>query len=186
MPDKKTGATVRENSELLKFHAPYGKVENVEKNKVYVSDFADPSDLDANLKAAGLIAKGIGKDIYIRPHIYAKNYKNPEFAIGQQSMHGDLKNYRAVVKGKPVAVENFIGRQLAKANKQGCNYAVLNFADEKIPDFNAAIVRNLFGETNGINQNLQNFVVIRAGKVSKISRKEIENKEFESFLDKLR
>lgn len=186
MPDKKTGATVRENSELLKFHAPYGKVENVGKNKVYVSDFADPSDLDANLKAAGLIAKGIGKDIYIRPHIYAKNYKNPEFAIGQQSMHGDLKNYRAVVKGKPVAVENFIGRQLAKANKQGCNYAVLNFADEKIPDFNAAIVRNLFGETNGINKNLQNFVVIRAGKVSKISRKEIENKEFESFLDKLR
>lgn len=177
MPDKKTGATVRENSELLKFHAPYGKVENVGKNKVYVSDFADPSDLDANLKAAGLIAKGIGKDIYIRPHIYAKNYKNPEFAIGQQSMHGDLKNYRAVVKGKPVAVENFIGRQLAKANKQGCTYAVINIGKEDVENIND-LPHILFKETNNINRNIEHIIFIKNENAVEISRKEIRKGMF--------
>lgn len=186
IPDKKTALTVRTNSELIKFHAQYNRTEKAGENQVYVSDFADPADLEANLSAARKIAAGIGKDVYIRPHIIADGYKNPELAIGQQAVHGDLKNYQSIVKGKHIPVENFIGRQLAKANKQGCKYVILNFADEIIPDFETALTRNLIGELNGINLNITHIVVIREGKVARISRNEVQKRNFASFLQKFR
>ena len=185
-PDKQTALTVRTNSELMKFHAPYNRTEKAGENWVYISDFADPADLQANLQTARLVAAGIGKDVYIRPHLMADGYKNPEFAIGQQAVHGDLKNYQAIVKGKHVPVENFIGRQLAKANKQGCKYVILNFANEIIPDFEAALTRNLIGELKGINLNITHIVVIRGGKVARISRREVQKKDFGAFLKNLR
>lgn len=185
-PDKKTALTVRTNSERMKFHAPYNRTEKAGENRVYISDFADPADLQANLHAARMVAAGIGKDVYIRPHIEIDGYKNPEFAIGQQAVHGDLKNYQAILKGKPVPVENFIGRQLAKANKQGCKYVVLNFANEIIPDLETALTRKLVGELNGINLNITHVVVIRGEKVARISRNEIQKKNFTTFLQKLK
>lgn len=185
-PDKKTALAVWTNSELMKFHTPYNRTEKAGDNRVYISDFADPADLQANLQAARLIAAGIGKDVYIRPHIMAVGCKNPEFAIGKQAVHGDLKNYQANINDKHIPVENFIGRQLAKANKQGCKYVVLNFADEIIPDFETALTRKLVGELNGINLNITHIVVIREGKVARISRNEIQKKNFTTFLQKLK
>lgn len=168
---------VRENTELLKFYAPYGRTEKAGERSVYVSDFADPVDLPANLVAAKAIARETGKDVYIRPHIQVNGHKNPEFAVGTEAVHGDLKNYQATVTGQPIPLKKFIKNQFGKANKQGCTYVVLNLSDQAIPDI-AQLPRTLAGELNNINHNLQHVIIIRGKKAVKISRKEVENRQF--------
>lgn len=179
-PDMKIGRKVRESSELMKFYAPYGRVEEVGTNRVYVSDFADAADLQENLNVARQVAKGIGKDVYIRPHIHVDGQKNPELAIGTEGVHGDVKNYRARVKGREVPLKAFVKNGLRAANKQGCSYAVLNLADEGIADI-GLLPRYLRGELKDINQNIQQVVIIREKKVVKISRREVEQGKFKGL-----
>lgn len=168
---------VNDNSERMKFYAPYGKVEEVGTNRVYVSDFADAADLPANLEAARLVAKGIGKDVYIRPHIQVDGQKNPELAIGTEGVHGDVKNYRARVKGREVPLKAFVKNGLRAANKQGCSYAVLNLGKEPF-EGTGELARALYGELNGIHPEIKKVVIIRDGKTAQLSRREIEERKF--------
>lgn len=180
-PDKQTGSIVLENSEKLKFHSMYNRREGSGKSKVLVSDFADPADVDVNVEVAKLISRSLDTNVYVRPHVNVQGYKNPEYAIGQPSVHGDLKNYKANVKGKPVHAKKFVSNGLAKANKQGCQYAVLNFADEPVDNFLATVTRCLRAEMNGINRNIKHVIVVREGKVARVSRKDVENNDFDDF-----
>ena len=179
-PNKDIRLQVHDNSERMKFYAPYGKTEKAGTNHVYVSDFADAADLEVNLAVARQVAREIGKDVYIRPHIQVEGQKNPELAIGTEGVHGDVKNYRAQVKGREVSLKSFVKNGLQAANRQGCTYAVLNLADERITNIEQ-LPRILGGELKGINRNIRQVIIIQGEKVVKVSRREVEQGKFKGL-----
>lgn len=70
------------NAELLKYNMPmdiayHGK----HKKKVFVSPYADTSDLIPNVETAMVIVDNLGMDVKIRAHINLQNHKNPEYEI---------------------------------------------------------------------------------------------------------
>ena len=106
--------------------------------------------------------------------------RNPELAIGTEGVHGDVKNYRAQVKGRDVTLKSFVKNGLRAANRQGCTYAVLNLAEARIADV-GLLPRILAGELKGINRNIQQVVIIREKQVVKISRREVEQGQFKGL-----
>lgn len=97
--------------ELNKLKAPL-KIYYKAKNgaKVRVSPFADPTDYNTNFKIAKLIADKIGDSVDIRPHLYLKGYKNPEYEID------GIKGDRTSIDGN---IKNFVGNSFGNKLKKG-------------------------------------------------------------------
>lgn len=174
---------VRANTELMKQYAPYNKVINtVGGNRVYVNDFADLSDVDENVTAAKKIADELNKDIYVRHHIESGNvtgHKNAEFGIETPNKLGDLKTFRNPKK----SLQKFITNRISDCDDQLCKYAVLDITAYEKDDLNIILKRRLCGElTDKLNKNITDVVIIRGDNVSKITRKQVNNRDFESFL----
>ena len=190
--DKADFVKVRENAELMKEFLPYSHTEELSGGKkILINDFADRADLLQNIEAAKKLAEKLNVNIYIRPHFdpgKAPGRRNPELGIGKADALGDLKTYNEFVNGKEVMPENFINNSIQKLNKQRAEYGVLDFSnfEGNQADLEGALINRLFGSMNKINKNVKQIIVIQNNKVSKISRKQIENRDFTDFINKLK
>ena len=179
MESKEARHSIRVQAEQVKGYMPYNKVIKVGDNHVYVNDFADPSDLEQNIKAARILAQELEKDIYVRHHLdggIVPDHKNPELAIGEKSSLGDLKTYEG--KG---SFDNFTKNALKKASKQGAHNAVLDISKGN----SSNIGRLLYSSLKGQNRNIQRVYLIKGNKVADITRKQIEKLDF-SALDSIK
>ena len=182
---KADALTVRHNSERMKHLVPYNTSMPVGKNKIYVSDFADYTDLTENIDASKQLSQTLNKDIWIRPHVYdISGYKNPELGIGKSNEKGDLKTYHQMANGKPVTLASYVTNSLKSANGQGAKHLVLDISNYK-GDIVVDLSRRLCGGTNKINSNIQNVIVIKGSKVSEITRQQIDKRQFDSFFKAL-
>ncbi|MDU1892746.1 MAG: phage minor head protein [Dysgonomonas sp.] len=176
--NKEARLQVRRQAELAKEYLPYNRTINVGNNKVHINDFADLSDLEQNIEAARKLAEKLSKDIYIRHHIeggIVSGHKNPELSIGKMSTLGDLKTY----DGESNFI-NFIKNRLKSANKQGAQYAVLDVSKQS--DI-SMLNRLLSGSLGKQNTNIQRVIIIKGEKVSEITRKQIEKRDFSVLSD---
>lgn len=172
-----TRLDIRCQAELAKEYLPYNRVIEVGENKVYVNDFADMADLEQNLVAAKKIVRELEQDVYIRHHIdggLVPGHKNPELSISKKSTLGDLKTYQG--DGR---FGNFILNSLKSANTQGAKCVVLDVTHQK--DYREILERKLAGGLNDRCHNIERVIVINGNKVSQITRKQIENRDFTSL-----
>jgi hypothetical protein len=180
-------AKVLDNTQIMKLFATYNRtIETKSGKKVLINDFADISDLNPNIKAAKTIANILEKDVFIRPHILIKGFKNPEFGIGTVSNIGDLKTYEPIRDNKPVPFENYIKNNMFGCNKQGCNYAVLDIS--KATESDMVILpeklRGALFDKKDLNTNIKNVILIKDKKAGIISRSQLNGKNFrEPFKD---
>jgi hypothetical protein len=182
--EAKNKGIVRDNAERMKSFMPYNRTIKVGDQKVFVNDFYDLIDGEASINAAKLIAKELEKDIYILPHIYNSDktsIKNPEIGIGKPGTLADLKSWD--VK-KTTSTENFVKNNVYQANKQGCEWVILDLtkAIEKNPV--AVAGRKLHGDLSDaskMNTGIKQVVIIRGKKAIKVSRKQINSKNFMQY-----
>ena len=168
---------VNANTDLMREFMPYNRQIKAGENTVFVNDFADLSDLQPNIDAAKIVADFLGKDVYIRPHIaVAHGHPNPEFGIGRQNIKADLKTMQP-------DSNNFFKSRIKSASKQGCRYVVMNIdnyvgnTSDLIPKIKVAF------EWNGkpTNQNIEKLIIVRNGKVTSITQKQIRQDKFENL-----
>lgn len=174
----------RNNMELMKQYTPYNHTVTLDNGKkVFINDFADNSDLTQNLVSAKKIAENFDTNVYIRPHTHSSNgIKNPEFGIGAPNAKGDLKTYSDPKK----SLEKFITNRISACDDQGCKYAVLDITAYNKEDLNAILKRKLCGElTDKLNKNITDVIVIKGEKISKITRKQVTNRNFDEFSKRL-
>ncbi len=173
-----------DNMQAMKQFAPYHRsIETAGNNKVFISDFSDPSDLSDNVKAAKKIADAINKNVYIRPHSFSSNgQKNPELGIATPNKLGDLKTFDPETK-KSKNFDGFMQNALKDCNRKGCQYAIIDVT--KAPDnFVRDLPRRLSGSLNtGRNKNIQQVIIIKDNSVYKISRKQVGQKDFTTLND---
>jgi len=173
----KTSQIVLQNTEMMKRFMPYNRVIESGDHKIFISDFSDTGYLEENVNAAKLIAAELGKNIYIRPHINAKGYKNPELGIGSAKEYADLKTYSS----KSNTLQGFLKNSIESASKQGAKTVVLDISSVAETEITTIIRRRLKGSLNNRNRNIQNVVMIREGKVIRLSRKQIEKGQFDAL-----
>jgi len=179
---KKDSNPVYQNTELMKLHIPYSRSIEVGEKKVLVNDFADTRDLQSNINAAKLISTTLKKNVYIRPHVHVDGYKNPEFGIGTRNKKGDLKTFSNTRNGVEVSLSSHIENRSKSASKQGCEYVVFDMSDCPGDKFNKEFYSKIHGAiTPKRNKNIKNVVVIRGGKVGKLTRKQVYDRKFEDF-----
>jgi len=152
--------------EKLKLKFPLYKVRYKAKNgaKVYVSPFADKSDLFGNYKDAIKMAeKGI--EVNIRPHVKIEDVKNPEYYIF--GLIGD----RAI----PKSLRGILSSIDEKVNKQKCEIIVINTDLIESKWFN--IAKTVKGGVNK-NKKLKKIILIKGNKVFYFTRKEVLSKKY--------
>jgi hypothetical protein len=169
--------TINANTDLMKEYMPYNRQIKAGESTIYINDFADLSDMQPNIDAAKIVADFLKKDIYIRPHIdIAHGHPNPEFGIGRQNILADLKTMEPNSK-------NFFKGRIKSASKQGCKYVVMNIDNyegnmtDLIPKIKVAF------EWSGkpTNQNIEKLIIIRNGKVTSITQKQIRKDMFDNL-----
>lgn len=183
---EKSFAKVMGNTEIMKQYIPYNRViKTIGNNTVYVNDFADISDMNENIDAAKKLADYMNTDIYVRHHIesgYIKGQKNAEFGIGSPNKLGDLKTYR----DPETSITKFITNRISSCDDQLCKYAVLDITSYQKDDIKTVLKRRLSGELNGeMNLNITDVIIIKGNNVSKISRKQVQKRDFTDFLSRL-
>lgn len=171
--DRTAGTGIRRQAELAKEYMPYRQIIEAGENKVYVNDFADPKDVGQNIEAAKKIARGLGKDVYIRPHRNIDGVKNPELSIGRKSVLGDLKTY----DGKS-RFTNFIQKGVKNANIQEAEVVVLDISTQhNISEIDSLLVVSLHNR----NHNIKRIILIHGRKVAEITRKQVKARMFDSL-----
>lgn len=168
--------SIRGQAELTKEYLPYNRVIEAGEAKVYVNDFADPVDLEQNIRAAEKIARELVKDVYVRHHLdggLVPGHKNPEFSIGRKSAYGDLKTY----DGESI-FGNFVKAGIKNANRQGAQYVVLDVSRQKDLSTLGQILR---GSLKDRNHNIARVILIRENKVAEITRKQIDRLDFSAI-----
>lgn len=174
----KTAHTVRQNTEMMKRFTPYSLVVESGDQKVFISDFSDSADIDQNIEAAKLLAVGLGKNIYVRPHINAKGYKNPELGIGSAKEYADLKTY----SDKSNTLHGFLKNSIESASRQGAKTVIIDITTVPTEtEIITTLKRRLKGSLNNRNRNIREVVIIRNKKVVKISREQVETGKFNSL-----
>lgn len=92
------------------------KEDSVLKDRLLISNQADPNDLESNIKAArSLLGTFPEMKIKIRPHVVAQGVRNPEFEV-----NGILAD------NKMINCEKGITSAFQKAIKQGCSIVVID------------------------------------------------------------
>lgn len=171
------------NAEMMKQYVPYNEVIDTDGgNKVLVNDFVDQIDLSSNIIAAKKVADELNTDIYVRHHIesgFVTGVKNPELGIGTPNKLGDLKTF---IDPKN-SLSRFITNRLSACDDQLCKYAILDVTAYNKLDLDVILKRRLCGElTDKMNQNITDVIIIKGNKVSKITRKQVQKRDFTSFL----
>jgi SPP1 gp7 family putative phage head morphogenesis protein len=174
--NNETRREIRRQAELAKEYMPYNRVIEAGNNKVYINDFADPADLKQNVVAAKKMARSLDTDIYIRPHINVDGYKNPELGIGEKNQKADLKTFLLENKG---TFEGFIKNSISSAYKQKAKTVVIDISQYQGADYHGWLVRKLSGELKaGYKKGINSVVIIKGDKAIRISRSDINNKDF--------
>jgi SPP1 gp7 family putative phage head morphogenesis protein len=164
---------IRIKAEYAKEYMPYNKAVKAGKNNVFVSDFADLSDLEQNIPAAKILAKELKKDIYIRYHVdggLVSGYKNPEMGIGEKNILGDLKTYDGKSK-----FSNFTKAALKSANEQGAQYAIFDISLQK--DL-SELSRWVKGSLTNQNHGIKKVILIKDERVVELTREQVEKSDF--------
>lgn len=183
IPDKKNRDNIRLNTEGMKRYSLYKRVEKSGDYNIYVNDFSDQEDLDDNLKNAMLLTQRLKKDIYIQPHANDEK-KNPEYGIGKPSIVGDLKTFKE--DSLPNKLSNFIHNSATSSNNQGCSYLVMNLDKYTGKDLKEVFIRRACGTfKQGFKENIKYVACIKDGKVSVISRKDINDRKWNDFFEEL-
>lgn len=144
--------------ELSKQYAPYYRAFKG-KAEVWVSLFADPSDLEENLKSAIVLAKQ-GIDVRIRAHVKdLYKHKNPEYEIAGKI--GDKKlplsqNYKNIFR---------------KAVKQEVETLVLDLSKNKDTIENAKFKVNGMLRNQFLYVTIQKVIIVLGDKVEIVERK---------------
>jgi len=178
---------VSDNTNRMKQFAPYNRVEKSKGgNNIFINDFADASEVTQNRVAAEITADLLEKNVYIRAHINTSTkIKNPELAIGNTSTLCDLKTYD---KDKSTSVRNFVKNNIGSANKQGCEYVVLDFTDADKLDFKKNAILKLRGELsdkNKMNTGIKQIIIINGKQSGILSRKQINSSEYLTYFESL-
>ena len=179
---QKDSGDVRNNMELMKQFAPYNHVITTDaENKVFVSDFADASDLSPNVVAATQVADYLNTDIYVRPHTYSSNgVKNPEYGIGTPNTLGDLKTFEPK---KSKSIDGFLTHGFKDCAKKGCKYAVCDVSLASQSDIDNNLVRRLYGSLKADkDSSIEQVIIINGKKTAKISRKQIAKLDFTDLM----
>lgn len=178
--EAKNKGVIRDNTELMKKHMPYNQTILIGDNKVFVNDFSDLIDTEASVDAAKTMAKNMASDIYILPHIDNSNktaIKNPELGIGKPSELADLKTF-----GKQSSsTKNFVKNNIHSANKQKCSWVILDLTNAPEENYLAIAARKLRGDLSDkskMNKGIKHVVIIRGKKSLKVSRKQINSRDF--------
>lgn len=181
----KINAVLSSQINAMKAFSPFNRSIQVGDNKVLVSDFYDPNDIDKNIVAAKTTAEQLKKDVYIRPHINDQGVKNPELAIGSKNELADLKTYDPQTSK---SVRKFISNNINKANKQGCKWVVLDMGDAPVVDFwkdTANKLRGDLSDKRGHNKSIKNVLIIKGNKAALFTRSQINSKNYlDHFNDK--
>ena len=101
------------------------KLDKVYGNRLKISEQADPTEVEENIRAARTLLKAFpDMNIQIRKHVFEEGVKNPEYLINDAL--GDRKGIES---------ENGIANGFNKAIKQGCSVVVidLDMHPEKFP-----------------------------------------------------
>ena len=182
--DKKVNRLVSDNAESMKKYMPYNRSLKVGDQKVFINDFYDTVDGEASINSAKLMAKELAKDIYILPHIENSDktaLKNPEIGIGKPGTLADLKSWD--VK-KTRSTEKFVKNNVYAANKQGCEWVILDLTKAIENNPIAIAGRKLHGDLSDaskMNTGIKQVVIIRGKNVVKVSRKQINSKNFMQY-----
>jgi hypothetical protein len=175
--DVKLQKTVRDNTEQIKKGSEYRlSVEQENGKKIFLSDFADPEDIEDNVSAARKIGGLTNKDIYIRHHLYVDDEKNPELGIGSSDDICDLKT----LTGN--SIKNFINNRAKDASSQGCSSVVFDISKEKQEVYVvlSAVLRGTFADMSR-NKNIKHIYIIKGDKAYMITRRQIIDNDFKSI-----
>lgn len=177
--------TVQTSFEQFKLLASYGKARYTAKNgaKVFVSPFADSSDLFSNYRAAIKIADA-GISVKIRPDINTNLIKggtNPEYFI-----NGVFSDRKAI---KTIANFNSLFKSAKKQalnkiiNPNGTQYStVIDF--DKIPKPNFDLLKKELSRNIHKNRgkSIKEVIVIYKTKAIRLTREEIEKRDYTKLL----
>ncbi|WP_372473325.1 phage minor head protein [Capnocytophaga sp. ARDL2] len=163
------------NAELLKYNMPmdiayHGK----HKKKVFVSPYADTSDLIPNVETARVIVDHLGIDVKIRAHINLQNHKNPEYEInGKLADRKETSSYTSIKSNLETA---------RKQGNQSIVYDITKFKDWKASE----ITKNLKGKIMNYKQAdwLHEIYFVNGNKAISFTKDELL-KDYVSVLKKL-
>jgi SPP1 gp7 family putative phage head morphogenesis protein len=154
---------IKESFEDLKLSSPdYNLVHTNKKATLKVSTWADPKDLEANLKSAKILVDELGINVKIRPHSDIHGVKNPEYSINNKTAELKTpigKGYKNILK---------------KASEQKCEYVVVNLENN---DNNLEEARHLMRnilKQKGVHPTIKNIIIIsKDGKAYDYERSKI-------------
>ncbi|RQW04453.1 DUF935 family protein [candidate division KSB1 bacterium] len=181
---KNINSVVVGNVNAMKVLTPYNRSIEVGDNKIFISDFYDPADLEANIQAAKITAEKVKKNIYIRPHVNSQGVKNPELGIGNKDDLADLKTFNS----QSNTIEKFIKNGVKSANAQACKWIIFDMNGAPVVDFWSKVANKLRGELSnkkGYNKGIKQVVIINGDKSALFTREQINSKKYlEYFSDK--
>lgn len=163
---------IKASFETMKIAEPdYQTVFETKKAKLEVSTWADPNDLEANIKSAKIIVDKLGVNVKIRNHTEVEGIKNPEYEI--YGLKSDLK-----VIDKIGGVKNGIDNMYKKMKLNKNHFSVvfnLDNVDIKLKEITDQL-QSKFNVNRGTR--IDQVFFIKNGKAVELTRDNILKKEF--------
>lgn len=168
------------NGQNFKEYTPYNNNIKVGDNKLFVSDFADASDLNANIIASKKIIHHLKVDVYIRHNVNStEKIKNPEIGLKKRVNLADLKTFNPK---KSKDTRSFVKNGINSAADQLTETVIFDLTQVKENDFLVKAADKLHGEfKNNGKAAIKQVIIIHNDKVLSVSRKNIEKKNYIDF-----
>lgn len=168
------------NGQNFKEYTPYNNNIKVGDNKIFVSDFADASDLNANIIASKKIIHHLKVDVYIRHNVNStEKIKNPEIGLKKRVNLADLKTFNPK---KSKDTRSFVKNGINSAADQLTETVIFDLTQVKENDFLVKAADKLHGEfKNNGKAAIKQVIIIHNDKVLSVSRKNIEKKNYIDF-----
>lgn len=170
----------KENIEYMKHNMPmeiayHGK----NKKKVYVSPFADPTDLNNNVESAMIIVDSLKVDVSIRAHLNVQKYKNPEYNI-----NGKISDLKTNFKENNY---NGILRAFESAKDQGCKSIAFDLTNSfKNLDIHHLWRKINSGYSSKKGTSFEEIIIVYKTKAIRLTREDAEKGITKKMLEKLK
>lgn len=164
----------KENTEYMKYNMEMEVAyHSKNKKKVFVSPFADPSDLKVNVESAMVIVDNLKMDVSIRAHLNVQKHKNPEYYIN--GLVSDLK-YIDSVNGVTNAI-NSAKEQFKNFEKHSL---VIDISKTLITP--AQLIKQLNNKiTKTRGRKIQELIFVCRNKAILLTREDIIKQNFDSL-----
>ena len=170
----------KENTEYMKHNMPMEIAYHGKNNKkVYVSPFADPTDLKNNVESAMVIVDSLKIDVSIRAHLNVQNYKNPEYII-----NGKVSDLKTNFKENNY---NGISRAFESAKDQGCKSIAFDLTNS----FKTLDIHQLWRKINSSysskkGTSFDEIIIVYNTKAIRLTREDAKKGITKKMLEKLK